>query len=137
MCLSTINHSCFLCYSYTKLILVYFGLPHYNFVQNLNSGMLFSPTTQKGVGEMCENQLHFIFTLCIQTTQGVQINCFRTLEDLVLGYQHPHKGLVSPLLYGVLRDTDSGDESSGAPSGCHYVTLPSSLICFMCRETNN
>lgn len=50
--------------------------------------------------------------LAVQTTQGVQINCFRTLEDLVLGYQHPHKGLVSTLLYGVPRDTDSGDESS-------------------------
>lgn len=44
------------------------------------------------------------------------MNCFRTLEDLVFGYQHPHKGLVSPLLYGVPRDTDIGDESSGAPS---------------------
>lgn len=43
------------------------------------------------------------------------MNCFRTLEDLVFGYQHPHKGLVSPLLYGVPRDVDIGDESSGAP----------------------
>ncbi|KAM9740996.1 inositol polyphosphate phosphatase-like 1b isoform 2-T2 [Menidia menidia] len=50
--------------------------------------------------------------LAVQTTQGVQVNCFRTLEDLVLGYQHPHKGLVTPLLYPVPRDTDSGDESS-------------------------
>ncbi|KAE8285791.1 Phosphatidylinositol 3,4,5-trisphosphate 5-phosphatase 2B [Larimichthys crocea] len=50
--------------------------------------------------------------LAVQTTQGVQVNCFRTLEDLVLGYQHPHKGLVTPLLYAVPRDTDSGDESS-------------------------
>ncbi|KAM9833080.1 inositol polyphosphate phosphatase-like 1b isoform X1 [Syngnathus typhle] len=47
-----------------------------------------------------------------QTTQGVQVNCFRTLEDLVLGYQHPHKGLVTPLLYPVPRDADTGDESS-------------------------
>lgn len=53
-----------------------------------------------------------------QTTQGVQVNCFRTLEDLVLGYQHPHKGLVTPLLYAVPRDTDTGDESSGGPTGC-------------------
>nr|XP_057911273.1 inositol polyphosphate phosphatase-like 1b isoform X2 [Doryrhamphus excisus] len=50
--------------------------------------------------------------LAVQTTQGVQVNCFRTLEDLVLGYQHPHKGLVSPLLYPVPRDADAGDESS-------------------------
>ncbi|XP_029367782.1 inositol polyphosphate phosphatase-like 1b isoform X1 [Echeneis naucrates] len=50
--------------------------------------------------------------LAVQTTQGVQVNCFRTLEDLVLGYQHPHKGLVMPLLYPVPRDTDTGDESS-------------------------
>ncbi|XP_030594902.1 inositol polyphosphate phosphatase-like 1b isoform X3 [Archocentrus centrarchus] len=50
--------------------------------------------------------------LAVQTTQGVQVNCFRTLEDLVLGYQQPHKGLVIPLLYPVPRDTDSGDESS-------------------------
>ncbi|XP_019726761.1 inositol polyphosphate phosphatase-like 1b isoform X2 [Hippocampus comes] len=50
--------------------------------------------------------------LAVQTTQGVQVNCFRTLEDLVMGYQHPHKGLVSPLLYPVPRDADTGDESS-------------------------
>ncbi|XP_035525435.1 inositol polyphosphate phosphatase-like 1b [Morone saxatilis] len=50
--------------------------------------------------------------LAVQTTQGVQVNCFRTLEDLVLGYQHPHKGLVTPLLYAVPRDTDIGDDSS-------------------------
>ncbi|CAB1457113.1 unnamed protein product [Pleuronectes platessa] len=50
--------------------------------------------------------------LAVQTTQGVQVNCFRTLEDLVLGYQYPHKGLVTPLLYPVPRDIDTGDESS-------------------------
>uniref|UniRef100_A0A3B4ZJ40 phosphatidylinositol-3,4,5-trisphosphate 5-phosphatase n=1 Tax=Stegastes partitus TaxID=144197 RepID=A0A3B4ZJ40_9TELE len=55
--------------------------------------------------------------LAVQTTQGVQVNCFRTLEDLVLGYQHPHKGLVTPLLYPVPRDTDTGDESSGGTAG--------------------
>uniref|UniRef100_A0A672ZQL9 phosphatidylinositol-3,4,5-trisphosphate 5-phosphatase n=1 Tax=Sphaeramia orbicularis TaxID=375764 RepID=A0A672ZQL9_9TELE len=52
--------------------------------------------------------------LAVQTTQGVQVNCFRTLEDLVFGYQHPHKGLVTPLLYPVPRDTDIGDDSSGS-----------------------
>lgn len=50
--------------------------------------------------------------LAVQTTQGAQVNCFRTLEDLVLGYQYPHKGLVSPLLYPVPQDADTGDESS-------------------------
>uniref|UniRef100_A0A3B5MJ43 phosphatidylinositol-3,4,5-trisphosphate 5-phosphatase n=1 Tax=Xiphophorus couchianus TaxID=32473 RepID=A0A3B5MJ43_9TELE len=50
--------------------------------------------------------------LAVQTTQGVQVNCFRTLEDLVLGYQQPHKGLVIPLLYAVPHDTEPGDESS-------------------------
>nr|XP_054595188.1 inositol polyphosphate phosphatase-like 1b isoform X3 [Nothobranchius furzeri] len=50
--------------------------------------------------------------LAVQSTQGVQVNCFRTLEDLVLGYQQPHKGLVTPLLYAVAPDTDTGDESS-------------------------
>ncbi|XP_017263966.1 inositol polyphosphate phosphatase-like 1b isoform X2 [Kryptolebias marmoratus] len=50
--------------------------------------------------------------LAVQTTQGVQVNCFRTLEDLVFGYQQPHKGLVTPLLYPVPPDTDTGDESS-------------------------
>nr|BAO51251.1 inositol polyphosphate phosphatase-like 1b [Oryzias dancena] len=50
--------------------------------------------------------------LAVQTTQGVQVNCFRTLEDLVLGYNHPHKGLVFPLLHPVHRDTDQGEESS-------------------------
>uniref|UniRef100_A0A3P8V5X2 phosphatidylinositol-3,4,5-trisphosphate 5-phosphatase n=1 Tax=Cynoglossus semilaevis TaxID=244447 RepID=A0A3P8V5X2_CYNSE len=50
--------------------------------------------------------------LAVQTTQGVQVNCFRTLDDLVLGYQDPHKGLVTPLLYPVPRDVEPGDESS-------------------------
>ncbi|XP_062855895.1 inositol polyphosphate phosphatase-like 1b [Trichomycterus rosablanca] len=50
--------------------------------------------------------------LAVQSTQGVQVNCFRTLADLVLGYQHPHKGLVIPLLYPVLRETELVDESS-------------------------
>lgn len=54
------------------------------------------------------------------------MNCFRTLEDLVLGYQHPHKGLVTPLLFPVPRDTDTGDESSGESQAVitniiHYI----------------
>uniref|UniRef100_A0AAY4D8B7 phosphatidylinositol-3,4,5-trisphosphate 5-phosphatase n=1 Tax=Denticeps clupeoides TaxID=299321 RepID=A0AAY4D8B7_9TELE len=51
--------------------------------------------------------------LAVQTSQGVQVNCFRTLADLVLGYQQPHKGLVIPLLYPVGRETEPADESSG------------------------
>ncbi|KAK3535747.1 hypothetical protein QTP70_021047 [Hemibagrus guttatus] len=54
--------------------------------------------------------------LAVQTTQGVQVNCFRTLGDLVLGYQQPHKGLVIPLLYPVVRETELVDESSGCES---------------------
>uniref|UniRef100_A0AAY4D4S3 phosphatidylinositol-3,4,5-trisphosphate 5-phosphatase n=1 Tax=Denticeps clupeoides TaxID=299321 RepID=A0AAY4D4S3_9TELE len=50
--------------------------------------------------------------LAVQTSQGVQVNCFRTLADLVLGYQQPHKGLVIPLLYPVGRETEPADESS-------------------------
>ncbi|KAI1898080.1 hypothetical protein AGOR_G00068660 [Albula goreensis] len=50
--------------------------------------------------------------LAVQTSQGVQANCFRTLGDLVLGYQQPHKGLVAPLLYPVGREVEPGDESS-------------------------
>uniref|UniRef100_W5NDH9 phosphatidylinositol-3,4,5-trisphosphate 5-phosphatase n=1 Tax=Lepisosteus oculatus TaxID=7918 RepID=W5NDH9_LEPOC len=50
--------------------------------------------------------------LAVQTSQGVQANCFRTLADLVLGYQQPHKGLVTPLRYPVLREAESGNEGS-------------------------
>uniref|UniRef100_A0A3Q2UJ34 Inositol polyphosphate phosphatase-like 1b n=1 Tax=Fundulus heteroclitus TaxID=8078 RepID=A0A3Q2UJ34_FUNHE len=57
------------------------------------------------------------------TTQGVQVNCFRTLEDLVLGYQQPHKGLVIPLLYPVSHDTDTGDESSDEPGILRHLDI--------------
>ncbi|XP_035388191.1 inositol polyphosphate phosphatase-like 1b isoform X2 [Electrophorus electricus] len=50
--------------------------------------------------------------LALQTTQGVQVNCFRTIGDLILRYQQPHKGLVSPLLYPVGREMEPADESS-------------------------
>uniref|UniRef100_A0A8C4GZR5 phosphatidylinositol-3,4,5-trisphosphate 5-phosphatase n=1 Tax=Dicentrarchus labrax TaxID=13489 RepID=A0A8C4GZR5_DICLA len=71
--------------------------------------------------------------LAVQTTQGVQVNCFRTLEDLVLGYQHPHKGLVTPLLYAVPRDTDIGDDSSGGPASCYHSksTVKYSICCML------
>uniref|UniRef100_A0A8C9WIU7 phosphatidylinositol-3,4,5-trisphosphate 5-phosphatase n=1 Tax=Scleropages formosus TaxID=113540 RepID=A0A8C9WIU7_SCLFO len=51
--------------------------------------------------------------LAVQTSQGVQVNCFRTLADLVVGYQQPHKGLVAPLLYPVGQESEQADESSG------------------------
>lgn len=41
------------------------------------------------------------------------MNCFRTLSDLIMGYQHPQKRLVAPLLYPVMRESDPNDESSG------------------------
>uniref|UniRef100_A0A6Q2YTK0 phosphatidylinositol-3,4,5-trisphosphate 5-phosphatase n=1 Tax=Esox lucius TaxID=8010 RepID=A0A6Q2YTK0_ESOLU len=63
--------------------------------------------------------------LAVQTTQGVQVNCFRTLGDLVLGYQHPHKGLVTPLLYPVGRDVEPGDESSGEDDKPGLACAPS------------
>ncbi|KAL0974145.1 hypothetical protein UPYG_G00216220 [Umbra pygmaea] len=63
--------------------------------------------------------------LAVQTTQGVQVNCFRTLGDLVLGYQHPHKGLVTPLLYPVGRESDPGDDSSGDDEKHGGVCSPS------------
>ncbi|XP_018589318.2 inositol polyphosphate phosphatase-like 1b isoform X1 [Scleropages formosus] len=50
--------------------------------------------------------------LAVQTSQGVQVNCFRTLADLVVGYQQPHKGLVAPLLYPVGQESEQADESS-------------------------
>ncbi|XP_016311808.1 phosphatidylinositol 3,4,5-trisphosphate 5-phosphatase 2B isoform X1 [Sinocyclocheilus anshuiensis] len=65
--------------------------------------------------------------LAVQATQGVQVNCFRTLSDLVVGYQHPHKGLVAPLLYPVMRESEPNDESSDGddekPSST-FVTPP-------------
>ncbi|CAL8331716.1 unnamed protein product, partial [Gadus morhua 'NCC'] len=68
--------------------------------------------------------------LAVQTMQGVQVNCFRTLEELVMGYQHPHKGLVTPLQYPVSRVTDPGDESSDeekpAPVPASFNTAASS-----------
>lgn len=68
--------------------------------------------------------------LAVQTSQGVQVNCFRTLGDLVLGYQNPHKGLVTPLLYPVARDLHAGDDSSDGEDerlGSGNLAPPSSI----------
>uniref|UniRef100_A0A3P8XET1 phosphatidylinositol-3,4,5-trisphosphate 5-phosphatase n=1 Tax=Esox lucius TaxID=8010 RepID=A0A3P8XET1_ESOLU len=77
---------------------------------------------------ICECMLmltHASTSVSQQTTQGVQVNCFRTLGDLVLGYQHPHKGLVTPLLYPVGRDVEPGDESSGEDDKPGLACAPS------------
>uniref|UniRef100_A0A671QZX4 phosphatidylinositol-3,4,5-trisphosphate 5-phosphatase n=1 Tax=Sinocyclocheilus anshuiensis TaxID=1608454 RepID=A0A671QZX4_9TELE len=89
--------------------------------------------------------------LAVQATQGVQVNCFRTLSDLVVGYQHPHKGLVAPLLYPVMRESEPNDESSGQPppstqctnvyfcsAGCEIVQLLDEYLHGnMCKDLEN
>uniref|UniRef100_A0A452HT23 phosphatidylinositol-3,4,5-trisphosphate 5-phosphatase n=1 Tax=Gopherus agassizii TaxID=38772 RepID=A0A452HT23_9SAUR len=44
--------------------------------------------------------------LSVQTIQGIQAKCFRTLTDLIGAYQQPNNGLVIPLLYPVNRARD-------------------------------
>uniref|UniRef100_A0A8C2K854 phosphatidylinositol-3,4,5-trisphosphate 5-phosphatase n=1 Tax=Cyprinus carpio TaxID=7962 RepID=A0A8C2K854_CYPCA len=61
--------------------------------------------------------------LAVQATQGVQVNCFRTLSDLIMGYQHPQKRLVAPLLYPVMRESDPNDEMSLLTAQCTNVYL--------------
>ncbi|NXC99195.1 SHP2A phosphatase, partial [Certhia familiaris] len=54
--------------------------------------------------------------LSVQTIQGIQAKCFRTLPDLIGAYQHPNNGLVTPLLHPVHRPRlaeDSGEEGRG------------------------
>lgn len=70
--------------------------------------------------------------LAVQTSQGIQVNCFRTLSDLILGYKFPHKGLVTPLQYPVGPDTHPADESSDgedekpvSPNGAANTAPPS------------
>ncbi|NWX28222.1 SHP2A phosphatase, partial [Notiomystis cincta] len=73
--------------------------------------------------------------LSVQTIQGIQAKCFRTLPDLIGAYQHPNNGLMTPLLYPVHRarpDEDSGEPGRGrglCPAGsgegpAEPVTLP-------------
>ncbi|CAM9369114.1 unnamed protein product [Bubo scandiacus] len=50
--------------------------------------------------------------LSVQTIQGIQAKCFRTLPDLIGAYQHPNNGLVTPLLYPVHRARQVADEDS-------------------------
>ncbi|NXS25591.1 SHIP2 phosphatase, partial [Mystacornis crossleyi] len=54
--------------------------------------------------------------LSVQSIQGIQVKCFRTLPDLINAYQHPNNGLVTPLLHPVHRarpDEDSGEPGRG------------------------
>ncbi|XP_053931987.1 phosphatidylinositol 3,4,5-trisphosphate 5-phosphatase 2 isoform X2 [Cuculus canorus] len=50
--------------------------------------------------------------LSVQTIQGIQAKCFRTLPDLICAYQQPNNGLVTPLLYPVHRARQAADEDS-------------------------
>ncbi|NWZ19590.1 SHP2A phosphatase, partial [Asarcornis scutulata] len=55
--------------------------------------------------------------LSVQTIQGIQAKCFRTLPDLISAYQQPNNGLVTPLLYPVHRHRDAADEDSDGEDG--------------------
>ncbi|XP_009082769.1 PREDICTED: phosphatidylinositol 3,4,5-trisphosphate 5-phosphatase 2-like [Acanthisitta chloris] len=58
--------------------------------------------------------------LSVQTIQGIQAKCFRTLPDLIGAYQHPNNGLVTPLLYPVHRAKGAPDEDSGIERGAGW-----------------
>ncbi|NWU65482.1 SHIP2 phosphatase, partial [Pterocles burchelli] len=55
--------------------------------------------------------------LSVQTIQGIQAKCFRTLPDLISAYQQPNNGLVTPLLYPVHRPRQAADEDSDGEDG--------------------
>ncbi|NXG56174.1 SHP2A phosphatase, partial [Hemiprocne comata] len=55
--------------------------------------------------------------LSVQTIQGIQPKCFRTLPDLISAYQQPNNGLVTPLLYPVHRPRRGSDEDSDGEEG--------------------
>ncbi|XP_074003273.1 phosphatidylinositol 3,4,5-trisphosphate 5-phosphatase 2-like [Numenius arquata] len=55
--------------------------------------------------------------LSVQTIQGIQAKCFRTLPDLIGAYQQPNNGLVTPLLYPVHRARQAADEDSDGEDG--------------------
>ncbi|XP_069468572.1 phosphatidylinositol 3,4,5-trisphosphate 5-phosphatase 2-like isoform X2 [Ambystoma mexicanum] len=63
--------------------------------------------------------------LAVQTMQGLQVNFFRTIHDLVTVYQQPSKGLVIPLLYPVGRESEpaeSDSEGEDAKSGTQCLS---------------
>ncbi|NWX03029.1 SHIP2 phosphatase, partial [Caloenas nicobarica] len=55
--------------------------------------------------------------LSVQTIQGIQAKCFRTLPDLIGAYQHPNNGLVTPLLHPVHRTRQAANEDSDGEDG--------------------
>uniref|UniRef100_A0A8D0G4C1 phosphatidylinositol-3,4,5-trisphosphate 5-phosphatase n=1 Tax=Sphenodon punctatus TaxID=8508 RepID=A0A8D0G4C1_SPHPU len=55
--------------------------------------------------------------LSVQTIQGIQAKCFRTLSDLIAAYQQPNNGLVTPLLYPVNRTKKLAEEDSDGEDG--------------------
>ncbi|XP_053895818.1 phosphatidylinositol 3,4,5-trisphosphate 5-phosphatase 2-like isoform X1 [Malaclemys terrapin pileata] len=64
--------------------------------------------------------------LSVQTIQGIQAKCFRTLTDLIGAYQQPNNGLVIPLLYPVNRAREPVDEDSDGEDG--RASHPPSLV---------
>ncbi|XP_067405838.1 phosphatidylinositol 3,4,5-trisphosphate 5-phosphatase 2-like [Emydura macquarii macquarii] len=64
--------------------------------------------------------------LSVQTIQGIQAKCFRTLADLISAYQQPNNGLVTPLLYPVSRAKEPVDEDSDGEDG--RASHPPSLV---------
>ncbi|NXM83481.1 SHIP2 phosphatase, partial [Oenanthe oenanthe] len=68
--------------------------------------------------------------LSVQTIQGIQAKCFRTLPELIGAYQHPNNGLVTPLLHAVHRPGPA--EDSGEPGGdrglCQAGDGPAELV---------
>ncbi|XP_013224777.3 phosphatidylinositol 3,4,5-trisphosphate 5-phosphatase 2-like isoform X1 [Columba livia] len=55
--------------------------------------------------------------LSVQTIQGIQAKCFRTLPDLIGAYQHPNNGLVTPLLHPVHCTRQAADDDSDGEDG--------------------
>ncbi|XP_040525305.1 phosphatidylinositol 3,4,5-trisphosphate 5-phosphatase 2 [Gallus gallus] len=55
--------------------------------------------------------------LSVQTIQGIQAKCFRSLPELISAYQQPNNGLVTPLLYPVHRLREAADEDSDGEDG--------------------
>ncbi|XP_027673496.1 phosphatidylinositol 3,4,5-trisphosphate 5-phosphatase 2 isoform X4 [Chelonia mydas] len=64
--------------------------------------------------------------LSVQTIQGIQAKCFRTLTDLIGAYQQPNNGLVIPLLYPVNRAREPVEEDSDGEDG--RASHPPSLV---------
>ncbi|NXK64780.1 SHP2A phosphatase, partial [Sylvietta virens] len=63
--------------------------------------------------------------LSVQTIQGIQAKCFRTLLDLIGAYEHPNNGLVTPLLHPVHRPRpDEDSDGEDARGWGHTVPYP-------------